>query len=46
MSHCLFRELIVNMEAEEIAQQLKALAALAESPVLIPSIHNVAHNHL
>jgi hypothetical protein len=30
----------------EMAQQLRALAALAEDPVLIPSIHMVVHNHL
>jgi hypothetical protein len=30
----------------EMAQQLRALAALPENPGSIPSIYNVAHNHL
>jgi hypothetical protein len=30
----------------KIAQELRALAALAEDPDLVPSIYTVAHNHL
>lgn len=30
----------------ELALQLRELAALAESPGLIPSVHMMAHNHV
>jgi hypothetical protein len=36
----------VKMRAAEMTQQLRALVVLAESPILSPSIHKVAHKHL
>ena len=36
-----------RVEAGEMAhRRLRAFAALAEDPSLVPSIHMVAHNHL
>jgi hypothetical protein len=34
------------MEAEEMAQQLRAFTTLAEDPGLVSSSHIVAHTHL
>jgi hypothetical protein len=37
---------MLTTESEEMAQHVKALAALPENPGLIPSIHMSAHNLL
>jgi hypothetical protein len=37
---------MLHVEAGEMAQQLRALAALLEDPDLVPSTHMAAHNHL